>query len=281
MENSSKATAPALERGLAVLEAIARSRGGLTLSQLTRYLDLPKSSAFCLLRTLEQCGYVFRDHDTGKYSVSLRVCNLANLALNGIGLREKARPHLRRLSEESRLTVHMGILENGSCLLIEKVTPAGVYPIATWVGKHLSLHCTAIGKAIGAYLPEDELAVLLREQGFMRHNENTICSMKRLKQDLAAVRQRGYAMDDEEEEISIRCIGAALFEGGKVVGGLSLVGTTNEIHGGSIEHLASLLVHTATQISELVKLPDPKSAEIAAPLRMKSQPALVAGALRA
>src|SRR5688572_347710 len=113
MEHSSKATAPALERGLAVLEAIARSRGGLTLSQLTRYLELPKSSTFCLLGTLEQCGYLFRDKDTGKYTVSLRVCNLASLALNGIGIREKARPHLRRLSEESRLTVHMGILENG------------------------------------------------------------------------------------------------------------------------------------------------------------------------
>ena len=275
MENSSKATAPALERGLAVLEAIARSRGGLTLSQLTRYLDLPKSSTFCLLRTLEQCGYLFRDIDTGKYSVSLRVCHLANLALSGIGIREKARPYLRRLSEESRLTVHMGILENGSCLLIEKMTPAGVYPIATWVGKHLSLHCTAIGKAICAYLPDEALNGLLREQGLMRHNENTICSIKRLKLDLANVRQRGYAMDDEEEEISIRCIGAALFEDGKVVGGLSLVGTTNEIHGGTIDHLASMLVHTARQISELVRLPDPKNAEIVAPLRMRANAAMV------
>lgn len=269
MESVSKATAPALERGLAVLESIARSRGGLTLSQLTRYLDLPKSSAFCLLRTLEQCGYLFRDSQTGKYSVSLRVCNLANLALNGIGLREKARPYLRRLSEEAGLTVHMAILENGACLLIDKVTPAGVPPIATWVGKHLSLHCTAIGKAIAAYMEEEEMTDLLREQGFMRHNENTICSMKRLKQELAAVRQRGYAMDDEEEEISIRCIGGALFENGKVVGGLSLVGTTNEIHSGTIQHLASMLVSTAHQISEVVRLPDPKGAEIAAPLRLK------------
>lgn len=274
MEGPSKATAPALERGLAVLEAIARSRGGLTLSQLTRYLDLPKSSMFCLLRTLEQCGYLFRDPDTGKYGVSLRICTLANLALNGIGLRDKARPHLRRLAEETRLTVHMGILEHGTCVLIEKVTPAGVYPIATWVGRHVSLHCTAIGKAIAAHLPEDALRSMLREQGLMRHNENTICSVKRLKLDLAAVRQRGYAMDDEEEEISVRCIGVPLFEDGEVVGALSLVGSTDAIHGGSIESLASLLIHTAAQISERVKLPNPKSTEITAPLRMKSTSAI-------
>ncbi|WP_080508165.1 IclR family transcriptional regulator [Bryobacter aggregatus] len=272
MENISKATAPALERGLTVLEAVARSRGGLTLSQITRYLDLPKSSAFCLLRTLEQCGYLIRDPKTGKYSVSLRICTVASMALNGIGLREKAKPYLRRLSEESGLTVHMAILENGSCLLIEKMTPAGVPPIATWVGKQLSLHCTAIGKAIGAYMDEEALTTLMREQGFMRHNENTICSMRRLKQELATVRQRGYSMDDEEEEISIRCIGGALFEDGKVVGGLSLVGTTNEIHGGTIQHLASMLVNTATQISELVKLPDLKHSAMSGPLRMKSVP---------
>lgn len=269
MEIPSKATAPALERGLAVLEAIARSRGGLTLSQLTRYLDLPKSSAFCLLKTLEQCGYILRAPESGKYSASLRVCNLANLALNGIGLRDMARPHLRRLSERSRLTVHMGILEKGSCLLIEKLTPTGVAPTATWVGKHLSLHCTALGKAIAAFLPEEELSVMLRDQGLMRHNENTICSVKRLKMNLELVRQRGYALDDEEEEISVRCIGAPLFEDGVVVGALSMVGTTDEIHDGTMEHLASMLLQTASQISKRVKLPNPRAAEIVAPLRMR------------
>jgi DNA-binding IclR family transcriptional regulator len=276
METTSKATAPALERGLAILEALARSRGGLTLSQLTRYLNLPKSSAFCLLRTLEQSGYIFRDIDTGKYSMSLRVCNLANLALNAISLRDKARVHLRRLSEETKLTVHMAILEHGSCVLIEKLTPTGVYPIATWVGKHLSLHCTAIGKAIAAYLPEDTLMTLISQQGMLRYNENTICSVKRLKQDLALVRQRGYALDDEEEEISVRCIGAPLFEDSNVIGALSLVGATNELDGNRLDALAQQIIRTASIISEQVRLPDARTIEIGA-LRMRTANAAVAG----
>jgi DNA-binding IclR family transcriptional regulator len=172
----------------------------------------------------------------------------------------------------------MAILENGSCVLIEKITPSGVYPIATWVGKHLSLHCTAIGKSVAAHLPEDTLNTLLRQQGMLRHNENTICSVKRLKQELALVRQRKYALDDEEEEISIRCIGAPLFEDGTVIGAISLVGTTNEIHGNTLDGFAAQLIHTASIISEQVRLPDTSANEITGPLRMKGSALTVAPA---
>jgi len=268
MVSSTKSAAPALERGLAILEALAKSRGGLTLSQLTRYLSFPKSSVFCLLHTLEMMGYLFRDPESGRYSVSMRICTLANLALNGISLREKARPHLKTLCEQTGLTVHMGVLENGSCVLIEKIVPAGPVSVATWVGKHLSLHCTAVGKAIAAYLPEEQLERLVREHGFIRHNENTICSARRLKQDLALVRDRGYALDDEEEEINVRCVGASIFDRSKVIGAISVVGACTEIDRGNLPKVGARVVEAAAMISEQVNLPDPEIYEIATPLRM-------------
>lgn len=265
MESNNKPSAPALERGLLILEALAKSRGGLTLSQLTRYLHLPKSSVFCLLRTLEQFGYLCRDAESGKYTVTLRICTLANMALNGFSLREKAKPFLRRLCEATRLTVHMGVLEQASCVLIEKISPPGTVPVATWVGKHLSLHCTALGKAVSAYLPEAQLEASVHEHGFLRHNENTISSLKRFKQDLAIVRERGYALDDEEEEIGIRCIGAPIFHGSRAIGGISIVGTTNEIHGERLASLAMLVNQTANEISERAKMPEPEVYDINSP----------------
>lgn len=267
MENPAKSSAPALERGLAILEALARSRGGLSLSQITRYLHLPKSSVFCLLKTLEQCGYLFRNPDSGKYTVSLRICSLANLALSGTNLRDQARPFLRRLCDETRLTVHMAILEQGSCVLIEKITPTGTPQVASWIGKRLSLHCTAVGKAVAAYLPEDQLNEILREHGLLRHNENTICTVKKLRQDLDLVRQRRYSVDDQEEEISVRCIGAPLFENNIAIGSLSLVGSINEIHSGTLETLAHKLIRTAASISEQIRLPDSQATIIPAPLK--------------
>lgn len=268
MEHSEKSSAPALERGLSILEALARSRGGLSLSQITRYLSLPKSSVFCLLKTLEQCGYIFRNPDSGKYTVSLRISSLANLALGGTNLRDQARPFLRRLCEETKLTVHMAILEHGSCVLIEKITPTGNPPVASWIGKRLSLHCTAVGKAVAAYLPEDQLMNILQEHGLLRHNENTICSVKKLRQDLELVRQRRYSLDDQEEEISVRCIGVPLFEGQTAIGALSLVGSVNEIHSETLESLSLNLIRTASKISERIHLPDAQVTMIPAPLRL-------------
>ena len=249
MEVGNRSSAPALERGLTILEALAKSRNGLTLSQITRYLHLPKSSVFILLRTFEQTGYLNRDPVSGKYTVSLRICLLASMALQANGLRDKAKPFLKRLCDETKLTVHLAILEHGSCVLIEKVVPAGSSAIATWIGKHLAFHCTAVGKAIAAHLPEDQFTTLIREQGLLRHNENTICSVRRLKQELLQVQQRGFAVDNEEEEIGIRCMGAPIFNGSIVVGAISIVGSTNEIHSENLDTLGRLVCASAADIS--------------------------------
>ncbi|MDQ2900175.1 MAG: IclR family transcriptional regulator [Acidobacteriota bacterium] len=254
MEAAKKSSVPALERGLTVVELLARSRGGLTLSQVTRYLELPKSSVFCLLHTLDNSGYVYKDADSGKYRLSLRVCGLADLALNGIGLRDQARPHLRRLAESTGMTVHLAVLEQGACILIEKISRPDVNPVATWVGKHLSFHCTALGKVLAAYLAEEELATLIREHGLMRHNDCTICSPKRLKKELASVRERGYAIDDEEEEIGVRCAGAPVFNASeKVVAAVSVVASATELHAGNMDRIARHLMAVANDISDQVK----------------------------
>jgi DNA-binding IclR family transcriptional regulator len=251
MESTKRNSVPALERGLRILELLPKSRGGLTLSQLTRYLALPKSSVHCLLHTLQDSGYVYKDSESGKYRVSLRVCALANMALNGIGLREQAKPYLLSLAKAIRMTAHLAVMEQGACILIEKVSPPEVTRIATWTGKHLSLHCTAVGKALAAYLPEEQLDALIREQGLLRHNDNTICSVQRLKRELAIVRQRGYALDDEEEEINVRCLGAPILdERDHAIAAISVVGTTAQVHDQNVHQLARQVIATANEIAQ-------------------------------
>lgn len=272
MQGNSGPSAPALERGLTILETLAKSRGGLTLSQITRYLHLPKSSVFTLLRTFEQFGYLYRDPESGKYSVSLRICTLANMALNGISLREQARPYLKRLCEDTKLTVHMAVLEHGSCVLIEKISPAPSSSVATWIGKQLSLHCTALGKAMAAYLPEEQVDAIVREHGLLRHNENTICSHRRLKQELQAVKQRGYALDDEEEEIGVRCMGAAILNGSTPIGSLSIVGSTTDITSDNLEALARRVCATASDIAENVRGANAQLSDAVLPLRSGPMP---------
>ena len=201
---------PALERGLSILEKLARSRQGLTLSQLSRYLELPKSSVHCLLLTFERCGYLNRDSHSGRFRLGLRICDLASAALRNVGLRDLAAPLLRQLQERTGLTVHLAILERGQAVIVEKCEPPGSSQVPTWLGKCMDLHCTALGKALAAYLTEEQLDEQIRVHGLLRHNDNTICTPRKLKLELGLIRERGYSVDDEEEEIGGRCVGAPI-----------------------------------------------------------------------
>lgn len=228
--SSRTASVPALDRGLAILEAVAKSRSGLTLSQLTRALDLPKSSAFCLLLTLERAGYLRRNPVTKRYGCDMKLVRIATQALEGITLRDKARPVLRRLLDQTKLTVHMGIAGENEVILIEKLDPNTTSSVATWVGKGMDFHCTSLGKCLLAFSPESEVDRVLGHRALLRHNENTIASIQRLKAELAKVRRLGYAIDDEEEELGSRCIGAPIIDlDGRAVAAISISGDLAEI----------------------------------------------------
>jgi DNA-binding IclR family transcriptional regulator len=241
---------PALERGLAVLEQVAKSKSGLTFSQLARMLDFPASSVHCLLLTLERLGYLHRNESNGRYMCGMRLVRVANTALDGIMLREKASPPLHKLHARTGLTVHLAIRERHEAMLIAKVSSIGGRHVATWIGKRVDVHCTSVGKCLIAYLPESELDAVIREHGLLRHNENTIASVRGLKLELERTRARGYAVDDQEEEISMCCIGAPVFgPDGKVAAAVSVSGTVAQIDLNNCEHVVEAVLEASRAIS--------------------------------
>ena len=247
---------PAVERAVSMLEMIAKSKGGLTVSQLARSLGFPKSSVHRIVLTFERARILCLDKDSGRYRLGLRLFGLANMALNGINLREQAAPILNHLMERIGLTVHMAVFEHDEAVLIEKVQPPGLLKLATWVGKRVDLHCTALGKVLLAYRPEWEIDDLVKKHGLLRHNDNTIGSAKKLKENLALVTKLGYAIDDEEEEIGIRCLGVPIFDSQiKVAAAISVSGTADQINPESFGTLAEQLKRAAQAISEQLGYP--------------------------
>ena len=145
----------------------------------------------------------------------------------------------------------MAVLEHDEAVLIEKVQPSGALKVATWVGKHVDLHCTALGKVLLAYRSEPEIDDLIKKHGLLRHNENTIGSARKLKENLALVRKLGYALDDEEEELGIRCLGAPIFDSqSRVVAAVSLSGTTSQMEPEQLGILTEQVRNTARAISD-------------------------------
>ena len=190
-------------------------------------------------------------HRTHRYMFGLKLFSLANMALSGVELRENAAGFLQALMQRSRLTVHMALIEGAEAVLIEKVEPPGLVRLATWVGKRLELHCSAVGKCLLAYLREDEFLRLVRDRGLTRNNENTITSIRKLKQQMTQIRLAGYAIEDEEGEIGCRCVGAPVFDhSGNVISAISVAGTTAQVRSEDFTYFGHLVRQTASDISE-------------------------------
>lgn len=182
-----------------MLELLAQSRRGFSVSEISRRLALPKSSIHLILTTLERRGYLQKSSQTGKYRFGLRLVSLSRTALESLELREEAKPLLEVLMRKTGLTVHMAILERNEAVIIEKVEPPGLIQLATWIGRRMGVNCTGAGKALIAFLPEDEFNREIRAKGLAKHNHKTIVSLNKLRQELARVRELGHAGSDSSK----------------------------------------------------------------------------------
>lgn len=240
---------PAVQKAMAILERLAASQNGLGLSELTRELSLPKSSTYGMLLTLERLGYLHRNESTGRYMFGMKILSLANMAMNGLNLRKLAMPHLRQLMIKTKLTVHMAIREHHEVVIIEKADSPYTPKVETWVGKRMGIHCTAAGKALLSDWPDEDIDRLIR-YGLPRYNDNTIVSPKKLKDELARIVKQGYSVDDEEETIGSRCVGAPITDQtGKVVAAVSVAGYKQQIHHESFPEIVASVKDTAVDIS--------------------------------
>jgi len=241
---------PSLDRALTVLEMLAHSRRGQSLADLARRMSAPKSTLHCVLLTLERRGYLERDETSHRYVFGLKLFSLVNSAISQVKVNEVALPVLHSLMEQTQMTIHMAILDQGEAVLVNKIEPPRLLRLATWIGKRMDIHCTGVGKALIAYLPSAQLEELLTQHPLPRHNENTIVSARKLKEQLKLIRKLGYAFDDEEDEIGLRCIGVPIFNHeDRVVAAISVAGTTAQITKENRSQLAELMKSAALAIS--------------------------------
>ncbi len=241
---------PSVDRALAILELVAQSRRGYTMSDISRKLALPKSSIHLLVTTLEHKGYLQRNRRTSKYLFGTKLVSLSFAALEKLEFREEARPYLLNLMHRTGLTVHAAILERKEAVIVDKIELPGMLRVATWVGRRLDLNCSGVGKTLLAYCSETETELYFAGPPLARYNENTIVSAMRLRQELKKARESGYAFEDEEGEIGFRCIGAPVFGDAKsVIAAISVAGTTAQIPRQGVPELAHTLKAVAAEIS--------------------------------
>lgn len=258
---------PSVSRAMKILELLAESQRGLTLSDISRRLGLPKSSTHVLIKTLELTGYLKNSKIHGRYCFGLKLVSLSNMALENLDLREQARPFLQHLTLQTGLTVHLAILEGAEAVIIEKIEAPGMLRLATWVGKRLDANSSGVGKALLAFAAGGRCDQWFKGRPMTRHNKNTISSPERLARELKKVRDQGYAFEDEEGEIGFRCIGVPVYDSAnQAIAAISVAGTTSQISNERVAKLISIVKETARHISAHLgsnpdqKIPDERTA---------------------
>lgn len=239
-----------LDRAAAILEALGEQDADRSLLELSEELTLHKSTVHRLLMVLERHRLVERNAASGRYGLGLRLFELGQKAIARLGLADRARPHLERLAAEVRETAHLCVLDDAGVLYLAKVEPTRTVRVPSTVGQRNPAHCTAVGKTLLAALPADEVDRIVRATGLRAFTPNTIVSTAGLKRELEVVRARGYAVDDEEIEEGLLCIGAPVRDSSaRVVASISIAGPKFRVPQKKIPLLAARVVNAAEELS--------------------------------
>lgn len=248
--SSTEPTSNAVDRALNILELVVQRADGLTNSEISRKLSIPKSSASYILRTLELRGYVRRDPTSHRYRIGLKAASLAHGMMEFVDLRQAASPVLQQLVERTRLTAHLAILDHGRAVYIDRAENPGFLRINTWVGRDLNVHATAVGKVLMAPKPDAEVREILAKEGMARSTPKTLTSPEGYLAELETVRTQGYAEDNEENNLGVRCVAAPVYGGmGETLAAIGLTGASSQVTDDNVFQLARTVIKAALLVS--------------------------------
>jgi DNA-binding IclR family transcriptional regulator len=227
--STARYTVDAAAKALELLSVFSFRETRLSLADLAARTGIPRATAFRLLSTLEQSGFLAKDH--GAYQLGIKCFVLGNIVAGGLDLRETAHPHLVALRDATRETTQIAILDHWQVVYLERmISPYPVGSMRSRAGAILPAYCTALGKTLLAYMPEGEVGAWATTQKFTALTPRTITTGRRLLKELRVIRERGYAIDDEEREKGVRCLAAPIRNHhGDVVAAISVAGPIDRL----------------------------------------------------
>src|SRR3989442_9412236 len=222
-------TVDAAAKALELLSVFSFREPRLSLAELATRTGIPRATAFRLLSTLEQSGFLQKIH--GAYQLGIKCFVLGNIVAGGLDLRETAHPHLVALRDATRETTQIAILDHWQVVYLERMlSPLPVGFMRSRAGAILPAYCTGLGKTLLAFRPEAEVVAWAATQKFTALTPRTITSAKRLLKDLREIRERGYGLDEEEREKGVCCIAAPVRNHtGDVIAAISVAGPTHRM----------------------------------------------------
>lgn len=236
-------------KAIRVMELFTPENPRITLSDISQQLGIPKSTAHNLLNTLVSEGYIEKT-DNNQYALGTAVIALTQKVRVNVEVRDRAAPLLRELADLCDESVYLTIRDGDYALYIYAIESSQRLLARTAIGDRANLHCTSVGKAILAYLPDEQVDAVIERAGLPRFTKRTITSPEHLKTELDQTRKRGYSVDNGEHEDYVYCIGAPIFDvQGNVFGSCSVSGIDPQIVGERVQKISEAVMRTAMDIS--------------------------------
>lgn len=241
-----------LTRGLKLLEFIAESHGSVALTELAQQAGLPNSTTHRLLTTMQQQGFVRQVGDLGLWTIGAHAFVVGSSFLQSRNLLALVHPVLRRLMEESGETVNLAVLDlsDHQAVIIDQVQCTQLMRMSAPIGGKLPMHASGAGKAFLANLNEKQMTELLHRQGLHHYTSKTLMSPQSLKDNLAQARKAGYAFDDEEHALGLRCVAACIYdEYREPFAALSISGPISRITDDRVTEIGAMVIKAAKEIT--------------------------------
>ncbi|TSE01412.1 IclR family transcriptional regulator [Skermania sp. ID1734] len=233
-----------VDRALDILEIMAAAGGQIGLSELAETAGLPLPTIHRLTRALVARGYV-RQLPSRKYVLGPKLVRLGESASQSIGA--WSRPHLAELVRVTGETANMAVLDDAMAVYVAQVPSEHSMRMFTEVGRRVYPHCTGVGKALLAQLPDDAVRGIVTRTGMPQQTPNTVTDPEALLADLATIRARGYAIDEGEQEVGVRCF-AVVVPGAPTPTAVSISGPAARVTLESAEHVVPTLRRVAADL---------------------------------
>jgi IclR family acetate operon transcriptional repressor len=248
-----RAASPAVDRALTILETLVASDAPMTLTALAHAAGVPVATCASIMQTLEARGYTAR-RVVGRshlWRATLRLNGLSAELARKLDISAIADPYLKQLVQSTGMAAHLGALEGATVIYVAKASAPGMVQFNTYPGKTAPFFQTALGRAIAAYLPDDRIAALLKQVQPGTGPGGKRRSAAQMRALLGEIRDRGYAVEDEEEDANIGCVAAPYFDAlGQVIGSVGVTGFVDRVRGANLQPIAQAVLAQSRALSE-------------------------------
>lgn len=237
-----------LDNAISIINLISKHEE-LGVSEISKQIGMSKSSVYNILFTLNKHNWVMKSKITEKYKLGLRLFELGYTVRANMQLRAIAIPYMEKIITRTKEVAYLTVYNAGQVVYIETAHPKNLVTISSVIGRSVHLHCTGVGKAIMAFLPDEEVKNIIELYGMPAFTPNTITSAEELQKELVNIRNTGYAIDNMEHEYGVKCVAAPIFnDSGQAIASMSLSGPSLRFDN-KTEEYAQMIKEVTLEIS--------------------------------